>query len=281
MAVGYLARYRIAIAVALVNAGPASAAWVTPVAATIDNQSYISTDGKFLDRVDEKKDAWLLVPQSFSTLTSLSYVSDDGDLAVIGQQLNANWSSSDAGTIDFNVDEIVNPKVVNVSARAGNPFGGLDYSELTYRFVANADSNMTVNYSFTGDFLGPASANMSNCNCGEIELYDVTHGFYIEDSLLGPIDDVYELNAGVTYIMLFNMGVQILPQDMPPVPGSYSISAKNHIDFTIAERPIVTPPDPGSSLPEPATWAMMIIGFGLVGFTLRSRHEALKASRII
>ena len=271
MVVGYLARHSVAIAAAFVTAGAASAALVTPVAATIDNQSFVSTDGKFLDRLDEKKDAWLLVPRSFSTLTGLTYVSDDGDFAAIGQQFNANWSSSDAGSIDFNVDEIVNPKVADVGVRAGNSFGGLDYSEWTYRFVAEADSVLTVNYDFTGNFLMPAGTNTDVCNCGGIELYDVTHSYYIEDSLPGPRDG-FELNAGDTYVMLFDMAVHIFLRDKPPVAGSYSISAKDHIDFTITDRP-------GSSAPEPSAWAMMLAGFSAVGLTLRRRRRFVVSDR--
>lgn len=271
--VDYLARYSVAIAAALVTASPASAALVTPIAATIDNQSYISTDGKSLDRLDEEKDAWLLVPRSFSTLTSLNYVSEDGDLAVIGQRFNANWTSPVAGSIDFDVDEIVSPKVADVGVRAGNPFGGIDYSELTYRFVANSDGILTVKYDFTGNFLVPAGANTYKCNCGGIELYDVTHSTYIGDSLPGPIDDIYNLDAGVTYIMLFNMGVSLQPADNPPVHGSYSISAKNHIDFTIIDRP-----DSGSSAPEPTAWAMMLAGFSAVGMTLRRGRRCAVSS---
>jgi hypothetical protein len=31
----------------------------------------------------------------------------------------------------------------------------------------------------------------------------------------------------------------------------------------------------GNGVPEPATWAMMLLGFGTVGFTLRRRRRAL------
>ena len=40
-------------------------------------------------------------------------------------------------------------------------------------------------------------------------------------------------------------------------------------DFTEA---VVNPP---SAVPEPATWAMMITGFGLAGTALRRRNRAL------
>ena len=38
------------------------------------------------------------------------------------------------------------------------------------------------------------------------------------------------------------------------------------------DRAVVTPPIPGA-VPEPATWAMMLIGFGVVGGALRARRR--------
>jgi hypothetical protein len=42
----------------------------------------------------------------------------------------------------------------------------------------------------------------------------------------------------------------------------------------------VTPGNPGNppAVPEPASWAMMMLGFGLIGFTLRRRHRAVRAA---
>jgi hypothetical protein len=39
---------------------------------------------------------------------------------------------------------------------------------------------------------------------------------------------------------------------------------------------LAAPPVPGGAVPEPATWAMMILGFGLIGSAMRSRTKAAK-----
>lgn len=41
--------------------------------------------------------------------------------------------------------------------------------------------------------------------------------------------------------------------------------------FTVARRSGGVTPPPGAVIPEPATWAMLIVGFGLVGSALRRR----------
>lgn len=47
-----------------------------------------------------------------------------------------------------------------------------------------------------------------------------------------------------------------------------------NLDLVNVQRSaVVTPPTPGA-VPEPATWAMMLGGFGVVGFAMRRRREA-------
>ena len=44
---------------------------------------------------------------------------------------------------------------------------------------------------------------------------------------------------------------------------------------TVVTPPVVTPPVTGA-VPEPATWAMMILGMGFVGYTLRRRRAVVQ-----
>jgi hypothetical protein len=59
----------------------------------------------------------------------------------------------------------------------------------------------------------------------------------------------------------------------------------NYFDFTqgvdgglinVGQGPVVTPPT--GAVPEPATWAMMILGFGMVGGLLRRRRTAVRVT---
>ena len=62
----------------------------------------------------------------------------------------------------------------------------------------------------------------------------------------------------------FNTSVFYLGYDDQIEPG---VDDDNHDDFIV--RATVT-----SAVPEPATWAMMLIGFGAVGYSLRRRRSA-------
>ncbi len=42
----------------------------------------------------------------------------------------------------------------------------------------------------------------------------------------------------------------------------------------ILDRPLPPPPPPPGTVPEPATWGMMVSGFGLIGLALRGRARA-------
>lgn len=57
--------------------------------------------------------------------------------------------------------------------------------------------------------------------------------------------------------------------------GFYNYSQANVTYAGIEDTVLPPPPPTPGAIPEPATWAMMILGFGLAGATLRRRREAL------
>ena len=52
-------------------------------------------------------------------------------------------------------------------------------------------------------------------------------------------------------------------------PQTYWPQNSQEPGFVVTRRPIVIP-EPGNSIPEPATWTLLISGFALVGIALRS-----------
>lgn len=73
------------------------------------------------------------------------------------------------------------------------------------------------------------------------------------------------LNAGALAAVVIPAGIRTLTvKGISPGPaGSYS----GHLSYTP-----VTPDPGGGAVPEPATWAMMIVGFGGVGAILRRQR---------
>ena len=52
-----------------------------------------------------------------------------------------------------------------------------------------------------------------------------------------------------------------------------SLATKDCFEFSFGKIPSVTTPPVTAAVPEPATWAMMIMGFALVGVAMRSRSK--------
>lgn len=62
------------------------------------------------------------------------------------------------------------------------------------------------------------------------------------------------------------------PADTTAFKTKLTFSADGPIQVNLTQTPLTTFVDPVAAVPEPSTWAMMIIGFGFVGFTVRRRN---------
>ena len=62
-----------------------------------------------------------------------------------------------------------------------------------------------------------------------------------------------------------------LGDDLPGLQGEVAVNAAQALDGArhASARPVTVSPSKVARLPEPATWAMMIIGFGLIGGAVR------------
>ena len=79
------------------------------------------------------------------------------------------------------------------------------------------------------------------------------------------------------YASLSTGSIQFRLNDVDPYDNYYDFT--QGVDgglINVGQGPVVTPP-PGA-VPEPATWLMLILGFGAVGATLRRRQQTARVS---
>jgi hypothetical protein len=150
---------------------------------------------------------------------------------------------------------------------------------------------------FKGDGTGVALTDLNQATPYYVQLESASLGgvgflihsretlYFVGGDLDGQIADVFNVNTDMPYTVTSFGAVGILnfPQD-----SSDALYARTFDSFkftfippngigdpdgipwtlTVSDSPISAP----SAVPEPAAWAMMIAGFGLVGSTLRRRR---------
>lgn len=63
-------------------------------------------------------------------------------------------------------------------------------------------------------------------------------------------------------------------------PGDYSISGKLAATSLLGGSAYIQLKSVGAAVPEPATWALMILGFGAVGYAMRRRERSARVQMI-
>ena len=114
---------------------------------------------------------------------------------------------------------------------------------------------------------GPLSAGTGTLTPGS---GNSPSGFFFYDSLLTPTQNPLVSNGG----LLFNIaGDEVNIFSNGPGPATYQFfSRANGADFGNFALTQV-----GGAVPEPASWALMIGGFGLAGAALRRRRTTVSA----
>ena len=148
-----------------------------------------------------------------------------------------------------------------------------------FNFSATAASDSVFNFSFSIDDIADLSANEIGLRVGVgdiavdngLDFGAISNGFatFVTAASGGglQLDDATYLYADFSGPQLFSGSV-----DMPTfLLGNFTLfgSDGNSVG-TIAVTSDV------AAVPEPASWAMMLVGFGAVGYSLRRRRGAVK-----
>jgi len=108
-------------------------------------------------------------------------------------------------------------------------------------------------------------------------------GFEAEPNPFADIDFTVEYFDGATSLGTIsrtingNAGARLLAAAADVGDSFTSVTVTAGSDFAIAQLRYAFGPTPFTLVPEPATWAMMIAGFGLVGFAARRRATRVAA----
>lgn len=136
---------------------------------------------------------------------------------------------------------------------------------LTYTFTALKDVAFDLDYAFSAATLG--------CCGNRIELRDLTANRYLfGQTIYGTATRgslAASLLAGSAYTLSISKG-QYEGTDAASVrgTGSRDLPYADVISFAI------TDPNAAAAVPEPESWAMIIVGFGLTGIAARRRRAA-------
>lgn len=137
----------------------------------------------------------------------------------------------------------------------------------------DSDTDGVINYNMTFNLLDP------NAPYGFINPLDPTQGRYGITDLLGLNLNQLDFRELVIHGLTFPAGVGIdNPNQNPPTddevnghstfaPGADGIPFGHTVVFPVASGELVR------AVPEPATWAMMLLGFGAIGVSVRRRNS--------
>ncbi|SNS30364.1 PEP-CTERM protein-sorting domain-containing protein [Sphingomonas laterariae] len=97
----------------------------------------------------------------------------------------------------------------------------------------------------------------------------VTVDFYdLSDAITST--GAFQLGQGSDWVSAITSGGSLISKVV--ITSTLDLEDVRQIRVSTADRPISEPPP----VPEPATWAMMIAGFGLVGGSMRWRHRSYR-----
>lgn len=162
------------------------------------------------------------------------------------------------------------PVTINASGSVGiSPFS-LAQADASLRFrVAAASSELVFDQS-----LG-VSGNAAGCNSNFGALVNCTQSFTVNNDFLLHTNTLYNVHMDAMAGLLFgtNSNSLLTASAFANLDPTFTVHGPFTIQLSDGFGGGINLPFSTGAVPEPASWALMILGFGLVGFAMRQRPK--------
>ena len=225
----------------------ASLAAVTPILGSVQASVGVSTN--LMNQAPSDTDDWAGGPASLSAATSAFVFGAAGAFASAHAGVDAGWASATQGDVAFDFGWNLTSTPGDL-AMASLGAAGPDW---TYSFIPDVDSVFIL------DFLVSVSGTATDFSGWR--LFD--NGVVVSSAPTAPSSGMisHALTGGAVHILTLRSGASGAAFTQPlngEMDGLFS--------WRIADAPV-------AAVPEPDTWALAIVGFGLCGATLRRRRR--------
>ncbi|QJU58581.1 PEPxxWA-CTERM sorting domain-containing protein [Sphingomonas sp. AP4-R1] len=187
----------------------------------------------------------------------------------------AQVKTSAAGAISFDrpdsADFFLRTQVVTDALASQPATHGLASASAYYRF--SIDTESTLSFTLFSALANTSAATNLTLGLFGLDAFGRTETTYRDGFVSGTVNAVYTLQPGDYSLMIAAFSEDSTPENAPVATGA-SRSAGANLSLTIS-----SPPPPTSPVPEPATWATMLVGFGAIGAVRRrTRRIAQKVA---
>ena len=247
-----------ALALFTLSGVPAGA--TTPVSGALNAVANASMNG--VPATDLQNQSWTGAPMTLSTGVAATAVNGTDFITTTGDA-EAIWASADSGQVLFNEYgwnfSVSDPNSTNLEADLTQGRGGDDWS---YTFTATQNGTIVMDYNSI--FQGGTSA--FGLWGWAIDFTGSGSGFPVlnasDPTQSGAFTGI--LVAGQTYTIGLNGNPNIAQANGP---ANFVGLMAGNFSWAIT----------ASSVPEPSTWALMLLGFGGLAFAGRRRMQRLQA----
>lgn len=233
---------------------------------------------------DTDDDIFILTQRSLSANVSVRSIAPLASAFFAGQ-VNADWTSADHGTVSFNtISSIsVGPTAESdpYSSFAEYQLNPLDTSKPINQFPEFGQDLWLYNFTPKEDVILTLNASINLNNVSDNPDYISNEfNFYINQDYLGSTSSTFDKSLTLLAGQDYTLSLQPRIYSFIGNAAHFDMLAISTFDLSFDITAASNPPHPGGGgntggVPEPATWALTIAGFGLMGGTLRRRRWAL------